>query len=67
MRDWSKLTKWERSKLVNLEIAQYQGGGPDPYLPDGYSECGYCSQPSSGGLCQYCLEDLIRLAEKVTA
>lgn len=61
---WATLAKAERAELVGLEREQnhiYDSA----YLPEGYSECGYCSNPtSSGGLCTYCNSRLIELIEK---
>jgi hypothetical protein len=61
---WATLTKEERCRLVALESgANYHGSGWN--LPEGYADCGMCSTPTScGGLCGYCLNELIALVKK---
>ena len=62
---WARLTESERIHLVGLERASARGGGGTGWnLPPGYNDCPYCSTPSSGGLCRYCLDRLITLIDK---
>jgi len=63
---WSGLTKQERSLLVMLERAEYQGGR-SAYIPDDCYECGGCGTPSlSIGLCPMCRSMLRRLLNKAS-
>jgi len=65
---WARLTAQERSRLVYLESSEKHAGplGAGGYLPDDCRECGSCSTPTAGfgGLCRYCLEELIALLRK---
>lgn len=62
---WQNLSPQERSHLVQLERANCHNYGGGDYLPDGMSECGYCSNPHSGyGICPYCNNDLENLINK---
>lgn len=60
---WSMLNKGERAVLVGMERADGVGGS-SAYLPVGYSDCGWCSTPTTGGLCGQCLRQLIRMINK---
>ncbi len=60
---WAALSPEERSELSILEKADYHSGS-GWNLPDGYSECGMCSHPSSGGLCALCYNRLTELLRK---
>lgn len=52
---WRRLNKTERIQLVALEKAANRFPfSQDPNLPDGYGECGMCSMPTSGTLCNNC-------------
>lgn len=60
---WACLEPWERSHLVHLERAQYRyGSGWN--LPEGYSECSSCGNPTSGSLCSWCCGDLSKYIRK---
>ena len=65
---WNKLTAAERSELVALERAGARAStrmsAGSAYLPDGYSDCEFCSTPTSVGLCVACLDRLIALVDK---
>ena len=61
---WAALEDWERAVLVGMERAQYHSGS-GWNLPDGYSDCGWCSTPTGGGgLCFHCLLELDRIISK---
>ena len=55
---WSRLSKRERSRLVELE---HLGSGPygaGGYLPDDCTECNGCGEPQVGsGLCSQCCRE----------
>lgn len=62
---WEHLSETERSELIMLERGDKVYGRGSGYLPEGYSECGSCSTPTSGGgLCSPCLDRLVTLIEK---
>ena len=62
---WAALDQQERREVVNLERADAQGSrGTGWNLPPGYNDCPFCSTPSGGGLCRYCLRRLIALLRK---
>jgi len=60
---WARLTKGERSRLVYLEYVNARcWGRHGGWLPDDCYECPSCSQPAlSGGLCNQCDAELLRL------
>lgn len=62
---WAGLDKGERIRLIWLERGASELGGGSAYLPEGYSDCGFCSTPTSGGgLCKDCRNDLMVLIAK---
>ena len=62
---WARLSAGERSELVALERADAcWAKGSGAYLPEGYSECNYCSTPGQGPLCNACLWRLVALTAK---
>ena len=61
---WAALTPEERSLLMYLEKADYHSGSFGG-LPEGFSECGGCARPKSGGgLCTYCADRVEALRAK---
>lgn len=68
MRNWNKLNKEERSRLVYLERSDKKSSGfsSNGMIPDDCCECGACGSPHLGsGLCDYCLDELIKLQDKI--
>ena len=64
---WAALTTDERAVLVGLERAEYHSGS-GWNLPTGYSDCGWCSTPTSGGgLCLNCIRLYQSLVSKANA
>lgn len=62
--NWGNLTKDERTRYMYLQMSSRQGY-VDDFLPEGYSQCGHCGQPSSWGWCTSCLEEFNILDEKL--
>ncbi len=62
---WARLSKDERSELYWLEQGARSYGRESAYLPEGYSDCGFCSTPcAGGGLCLRCNAKLDKLITK---
>lgn len=62
---WHRLSKWERSRLVELERASSGPYGAGGWLPDDCTECDGCGQPQIGsGLCVNCLKEWQALIDK---
>lgn len=61
---WARLTADERSRLYWLEEGERHGGS-GWNLPEGFSDCGFCSTPTRwGGLCAACSAKLGVLLDK---
>lgn len=59
---YNRLTAGERRVLYQLERANQEPVPGSCFLPEGYSECSFCSTPcSGGGLCPLCSNELSRL------
>lgn len=61
---WSMLTKGEQTVLVELEYQANRIRSGYAYLPVGYSDCGFCSYPTSGSICVECSKSLARIINK---
>ena len=62
---WENLTKEERRRYMQIQMAPSRGGR-SAYLPDDCGECPVCDSPALGfGLCRYCGEEYDNLRKKL--
>ena len=64
--NWNNLTRVERQRYMQLQMAPHGGYDRSGYLPDDCGECGACGQPMlGGGWCRSCYQEWETLHKKL--